>query len=78
MRSDGASNLLNLGMSVVLIVLGFIHEPLLGVLGALIVVTMVASQLVEELRRKKQAKLEREWRALYGESIPYISPSMAK
>lgn len=78
MRSDNGSILLNFGMAVALIVLGFTYEPMLGILGAMIIVTAVAAQVVEELRRKKQMKQEVEWRALYGENIPYFGPTLVK
>lgn len=78
MRSDNGSLLLNFTLAAVLIVLGFVSEPMLGILGALIIVTSVAAQVVEELRRKKQMKQELEWRALYGENIPYFSPTLVK
>lgn len=70
MRSDNGSLLLNFAIAAVLIVLGFVSEPMLGILGALIIVTSVAAQVVEEIRKKKQMKEEQqEWLA---------SPSLAK
>ena len=69
MKNDNGSLLLNFGIAAMLIVLGFAYEPMLGILGALIIVTSVVAQVVEELRRKKQMKEGPEWLG---------SPSLAK
>lgn len=69
MKNDNGSLLLNFVLAAVLIVLGFVSEPMLGILGALIIVTSVVAQVVEELRKKKQMKEEPEW---------LVSPSLAK
>ena len=70
MKNDNGSLLLNFAIAAMLIVLGFTYEPMLGILGALIIVTYVAAQVVEEIRKKKQMKEEQqEWLA---------SPSLAK
>lgn len=61
MKNDNGSLLLNLGMAIVLIVLGFINEPLLGVLGAMMIVVAVIAQVAEDVRKKRRIEQELEW-----------------
>ncbi len=77
MRNDNGSSWFNVFVAVVLIVMGFLDEPLLAVLGGMVLFVTLLTLAIEEYRNRKLRGTIDEQVKVYSEQLQTLASSSA-
>ncbi len=77
MRNDNGSSWFNVFVAVVLIVMGFLDEPLLAVLGGMVLFVTLLTHAIEEYRNRKLRGTIDEQVKVYSEQLQTLASSSA-